>query len=135
MLSPCGSTSRTGVVLRQVERLERRPVAGAELGPRFEKERDVDAEPRCESREIGRAGGCASSSHASLIAVAASVLPPPSPAATGIRFSIRARQLGSTPLAAATASRARRTIVSSAKPSTESSAAGSNETVSQRSMR
>ena len=54
-------------------------------------------------------------------------LPPPRPAATGMRFSIRTRQRGSTPAVARRASRARRaTSVSPAKPSTRRPVAGSS---------
>ena len=55
---------------------------------------------------------------ASLSAVAASELPPPRPAATGMCFQIRACQRGSLSAASARRSSARRTSVSSAKPST-----------------
>ena len=63
-------------------------------------------------------------------AAAASELPPPRPAATGILFSIVARQPGWTPARSAKPSRARRTSVSSGKPWTRSSGAGSSARVS-----
>ena len=84
-----------------------------------------------------RAGsGSASVSFASRSAVAASELPPPRPAATGIRFAIVARQRGSTPAAAASAVRASRTSVSAGEAGDRAgSCAGSIETRSPRSTR
>jgi hypothetical protein len=98
-------------VLRERDRLEGRSVAGAELRPVAEEERDIGAE-RCR--------------FARRSAAAASLLPPPRPAATGMRFSIRTRH--SPPSSAS----ARRTIVSS-KPVTVVSSAGSTSISSARS--
>ncbi len=71
-------------------------------------------------RSSGGESGFSSVPFASRSAVAASELPPPRPAATGIRFTIVARHRGSTPAAPASFSRAARTIVSPAKPVTAS---------------
>ena len=74
-----------------------------------QEEGHVGAEAARERRAARPAGsGSWSVAFASRSAAAASELPPPRPAATGIRFSIRPRQRGSTPAAAATASSAAR---------------------------
>ena len=94
-----------------------RSVAGAELRPVGEEERDVGAELRARARAARRPAAARGASRSRAAAPsAASELPPPSPAATGIRFSIRTRQRGSTPARAASASSAPRTSVSPAKP-------------------
>ena len=90
------------------------------------------------------AASCASSSggsgrsrvaFASRSAVAASELPPPSPAATGISFCDACASAARRRRATASASSALRTSVSSGKPSTASSSAGSSSIVSARSSR
>ena len=63
-------------------------VAGPELRARVEEERDVGAEPRRELVQLAGVERRSSCALASRSAVAASELPPPSPAATGMRFSI-----------------------------------------------
>ncbi len=113
-------------VLRQVERLERRAVAGAELRPLGEEEGDVGAEARGERVQLvrrqrlgerlvrepeGRRGVGAAAAEAG---------------GDGTRFSISARQCGSTPARAASAWSAPRTSVSSGKPATRSASAGSS---------
>ena len=85
-------------------------------GPSVEEERDVGAERRGELVQRSAGAARSSVSFASRSAVAASELPPPRPAATGIRFSIRARQRGSTPAAAGERLERARTSVSPAKP-------------------
>ena len=75
----CGRSSGSSV----------RAVAGAELRAVGEEERDVGAERRGELVQLRRPRAApASVAFASRSAVAASELPPPSPAATGSRFSI-----------------------------------------------
>ena len=113
-----------------------RPVPAPSCGPEVRK--NGTSAPSSAASSCRRSGGSGSGSVslASRSAVAASELPPPRPAATGIvlpdpRVPARldARGLGELRRARA------RTIVSSAKPSTASSAAGSSATRSQRSIR
>jgi hypothetical protein len=99
------------VVLWEIERVEPRPVPCSELRPVAEEERDIGAEAG--SQLVSR------SSFASRRAVAASELPPPSPAATGIRFRIVAANAAVVPAASTTVARAARTSVSPSKPPTE----------------
>ncbi len=135
--SACAALCEAGHVLPRVEgcvdvggRGLRRRRAGAGRAPRSPAAgRAARARCRRRSRAAGRRRGRtgrrrraarpgrvqlappavarASVSFASRSAVAASELPPPRPAATGIRFSIRTRQRGSTPALSASA-RARR---------------------------
>ena len=107
----------------------RRPVPSC--GPSARKNGTSAPTRAASSASAAGSSCCSSCAFASRSAVAASELPPPSPAATGIRFSIRTRQ----PCGAASASSARRTIVSSANPSTVVSAAGSTVIRSPRSTR
>ena len=91
--------------------------------------------PAASARSAAWTSGSGSVSFASLRAAAASALPPPRPAATGIALSRRTCQRGKTPVAAASARSASRTIVSSGKPETPSSGASSRATRSARSTR
>ena len=94
------------VLGRQLEPLERRPVARPEL--RSARKKNGTSAPTRAATCASSSGssGSSSDSFASESAVAASLLPPPSPAATGIRFSMRTRQRGSHPAALASASSA-----------------------------
>ena len=96
-LSPCGSRSRTRVVLRQVDAARASSRRRCRAAARFRGRTGRRRRGRGRAPGAGRAAaGAARRSFASRSAVAASELPPPRPAATGIRFSIRARQRGST---------------------------------------
>src|SRR5215211_2269698 len=81
------------------------------------------------------ASGTWSSSFASCNAAAASLEPPPSPPATGIRLSMRASKRCSPSATSANASRAPRTSVSSSNPDTSISPERRTATVSARDRR
>ena len=106
------STTSSPAAARPARASCRRPCRAA--GPSARK--NGTSAPSSRGERVQRArrrAARASVAFARRSAVAASELPPPSPAATGMRFSMRARQRGSTPAAAASASSARRTSVSS----------------------
>ena len=115
-----GRSEHDPVVLRQVERLQLAAVAGAELRAvgRGRTGRRRRAPPRRSCSSLGAAAARRSVSFASRSAVAASELPPPSPAATGIRFSISRASAARLPPPRRAARARARTSVSPAKPST-----------------
>ena len=105
--SSVGQHQDDPVVLRQAEGRQDGAVTGTELRAAREEERHVCSDRRrelCEPVLSQTAAG--SSSFASRSAAAASELPPPSPAATGIDLVISTFQCGSTPAAAASAASA-----------------------------
>ena len=111
-------------VLRQLERRE--PLAGSlgELRPGLEEEGDVGADPSGDSvRRRSREGASRVRGWRARVRRPASALPPPRPAASGILFSSRTRQHGSTPAASASRASAARTSVSLRSPSTSSAGA------------
>ncbi len=113
----------------------RSPPPSASLGPGSRKKGTSAPIPAATSCRCPESSGCSRSGLARARAAAASALPPPRPAASGMRLRTWARQRGSTPAAVARVASAVRTSVSSVKPSTASASAGSSSTESQRSIR
>ena len=88
-------------VLRELERPQAIAAAFGQLRARAQEERDIGAERRGERVQPFGRERLRSDSLASRSAVAASALPPPRPAETGISFVMRTRQAGSLPASAA----------------------------------
>ena len=122
--SPCRGSSRTTTQKScgKSSSASSLPSPEPSCGPLARKNGTSAPIPAAMACSSAAGSGSASEPFARRSAVAASELPPPRPAASGMCFSILTRQRGSTPAAAARRSRAARTSVSSVNPSTRSSA-------------